>query len=105
MDSPFMNAVAGRLAGLGHRVVRFEFPYMAARRQDPRRRPPDRQPVLLATWRGVVATLGGPGRVVVGGKSMGGRMASLLAAEDRSEERRVGKECVSTCRSRWSPYH
>src|SRR3546814_17714584 len=27
------------------------------------------------------------------------------AIEDRSEERRVGKECVSTCRSRWSPYH
>src|SRR3546814_2132765 len=26
-------------------------------------------------------------------------------AEDRSEERRVGNECVSTCRSRWSPYH
>src|SRR3546814_2327878 len=26
-------------------------------------------------------------------------------ADDRSEERRVGKECVSTCRSRWSPYH
>src|SRR3546814_17486397 len=46
MDSPFMNAVAGRLAGLGHRVVRFEFPYMAARRQAPRRRPPDRQPEI-----------------------------------------------------------
>src|SRR3546814_1163947 len=28
-----------------------------------------------------------------------------LAAIRRSEERRVGKECVSTCRSRWSPYH
>src|SRR3546814_2612946 len=27
------------------------------------------------------------------------------AAAVRSEERRVGKECVSTCRSRWSPYH
>src|SRR3546814_10275112 len=27
------------------------------------------------------------------------------AQPDRSEERRVGKECVSTCRSRWSPYH
>src|SRR3546814_20584625 len=27
------------------------------------------------------------------------------AAKDRSDERRVGKECVSTCRSRWSPYH
>src|SRR3546814_12367669 len=29
----------------------------------------------------------------------------LLFADERSEERRVGKECVSTCRSRWSPYH
>src|SRR3546814_14948227 len=31
--------------------------------------------------------------------------AFLLAHLARSEERRVGKECVSTCRSRWSPYH
>src|SRR3546814_4960272 len=31
------------------------------------------------------------------------RMSAL--EENRSEERRVGKECVSTCRSRWSPYH
>src|SRR3546814_19258715 len=30
---------------------------------------------------------------------------ALLYAGARSEERRVGKECVSTCRSRWSPYH
>src|SRR3546814_15621927 len=30
---------------------------------------------------------------------------SLQANAERSEERRVGKECVSTCRSRWSPYH
>src|SRR3546814_11909594 len=29
----------------------------------------------------------------------------IAEAVDRSEERRVGKECVSTCRSRWSPYH
>src|SRR3546814_8478475 len=28
-----------------------------------------------------------------------------LSVDQRSEERRVGKECVSTCRSRWSPYH
>src|SRR3546814_17213115 len=32
-------------------------------------------------------------------------LPSLLAGAERSEERRVGKECVSTCRSRWSPYH
>src|SRR3546814_14985264 len=30
---------------------------------------------------------------------------SVFSKNDRSEERRVGKECVSTCRSRWSPYH
>src|SRR3546814_12977249 len=37
-----------------------------------------------------------------------GRVAGLAAVAlnaDRSDERRVGKECVSTCRSRWSPYH
>src|SRR3546814_12434906 len=39
-----------------------------------------------------------------------GYNAAILAAAgigriERSEERRVGKECVSTCRSRWSPYH
>src|SRR3546814_4500745 len=32
-------------------------------------------------------------------------MANRESATSRSEERRVGKECVSTCRSRWSPYH
>src|SRR3546814_2881839 len=36
------------------------------------------------------------------GRLFGGRRRD---AGDRSEERRVGKECVSTCRSRWSPYH
>src|SRR3546814_1786531 len=34
-----------------------------------------------------------------------GQRALRRALQDRSEERRVGKECVSTCRSRWSPYH
>src|SRR3546814_11240972 len=33
------------------------------------------------------------------------RDARKMRGERRSEERRVGKECVSTCRSRWSPYH
>src|SRR3546814_20546288 len=31
--------------------------------------------------------------------------ATFISCKRRSEERRVGKECVSTCRSRWSPYH
>src|SRR3546814_11336654 len=36
---------------------------------------------------------------------VGGLTVTGSARSDRSEERRVGKECVSTCRSRWSPYH
>jgi len=78
MDSPFMSAMAEGLAARGWRIVRFEFPYMAARRTDGRRRPPDPAPRLMATWGNVVTALG-PERLVIGGKSMGGRMASLIA--------------------------
>lgn len=81
MDSPFMDAIAGRIAEKGHRVVRFEFAYMAERRATGRKRPPERQPALLDQWRAVIEHLGGPEAVVIGGKSMGGRMASMIAAE------------------------
>lgn len=81
MDSAFMEAITERLAARGHRIARFEFPYMARRRAEGTKRPPDRQPVLLDSWREVIAHLGGPETVVIGGKSMGGRMASLIAAE------------------------
>lgn len=81
MDSPFMDAMAARLASKGHRVARFEFPYMARRRAEGTKRPPDRQHILLDTWRSMIEQLGGPENVVIGGKSMGGRMASLIAAE------------------------
>jgi predicted alpha/beta-hydrolase family hydrolase len=79
MDTPFMKTVAAGLGKQGIRVARFEFPYMAARRESGKRGAPDRQPVLLDTWRRVVAELGG--RVAIGGKSMGGRMASMVADE------------------------
>ncbi len=82
MDSPFMNTVAEGLAERGVRCLRFEFPYMAARREDGRRRPPNPQARLLDMWRSVVAQTGElPSRLIIGGKSMGGRMASLLADE------------------------
>ena len=80
MDSPFMATIAASLAAAGLRVARFEFRYMRRRREDGTRRPPDRAPVLLETWRGVIATLG-PDRLVIGGKSLGGRIASMLADE------------------------
>jgi uncharacterized protein len=81
MDSPFMAHMARGLGARGRRVARFEFPYMAAFRADGRKRPPDRAAVLLESWRAVIADLDGPG-LAIGGKSLGGRMASLIAAED-----------------------
>ena len=84
MDTPFLNVVAGGVAASGIRVVRFEFPYMAARRSGEKRGgAPDRQPVLLQAWRDVVAELGGGENVVIGGKSLGGRMATMVADELR----------------------
>ncbi len=80
MDSAWLKNLARDLGTEGIRVVRFEFPYMHARREG-RRPPPDREPVLLATWRTVIAELGGAERLVIGGKSMGGRMASKVADE------------------------
>jgi predicted alpha/beta-hydrolase family hydrolase len=83
MDSDFMNAFAEGLVVQGHgrlRVARFEFPYMAARRKDGRRRPPNPETVLLEAWRQAIAALGAE-RLVIGGKSLGGRMASMVADE------------------------
>ncbi len=81
MDSPFMNAVARGVAARGFRVARFEFPYMRARREEGKRKGPDPGPVLEASWKKAVRALGGGGRLVIGGKSLGGRIASMVADE------------------------
>jgi predicted alpha/beta-hydrolase family hydrolase len=81
MDTPFLNIVARGAAANGIRVVRFEFPYMDRRRRGEGRGAPDREPVLLQAWRDVVTELGGGPGLVIGGKSMGGRMASMVADE------------------------
>ena len=81
MDAPFMTEGARLLAARGIRVVRFEFPYMAARREGRKNSAPDRQPVLLEAWRTAIREQGGGGAVFVGGKSLGGRIASMVADE------------------------
>ena len=82
MNTPFLNSVARGLAAAGGvRVLRFEFPYMRARRQGGGRGAPDREPILRNAWKEVVEELGGGERVVIGGKSLGGRIASLVADE------------------------
>jgi predicted alpha/beta-hydrolase family hydrolase len=83
MDAPFMDTVAAGVAKAGFRVLRFEFPYMHARREG-KRRPPDRGPVLEEAWRDAIreaAGKKGPASVAIGGKSMGGRIASMVADE------------------------
>jgi predicted alpha/beta-hydrolase family hydrolase len=81
MDSPFMSRAARDLADVGLRVARFEFPYMAGRRAGVKRPYPDREPVLRTSWLEAIAHCGGAERVVIGGKSLGGRIASMVADE------------------------
>src|SRR3546814_4377762 len=54
--------------------------------------PPGRQPILVTAY-------------YINDTTNSRARKEVLAKVGRSEERRVGKECVSTCRSRWSPYH
>jgi len=75
IKSAFMAEVARGIAKNGVRVVRFEFPYMAAKKKAP-----DREPVLLESWREAIRTQEGH-EIFIGGKSMGGRMASMVADE------------------------
>lgn len=86
IDSDFMKECSHGLADRGLRVARFEFPYMQRMRETGKRRPPDRAPILLKTWQTVIGQLKrrlrpGKKKLVIGGKSMGGRIASMVADE------------------------
>lgn len=79
MDSPWMQAVTAGLAARGMRVARFEFAYMAARRCGGAKRPPPKVEILTEEYRNAVAALPHDGPLILAGKSMGGRVASLIA--------------------------
>ena len=96
MEHSFMETVARKLGDKGIRVIRFEFPYMIKCRESGKRRPPDRAPKLLEAFEHQVKKLleseenrndsaenskKTSTKLVIGGKSMGGRFASVLAAE------------------------
>ncbi len=83
MDSKFMNEFAQAIAEQGNiKVVRFEFPYMQERRKTQRKRPPNAMKILVKTFYDVLRKLDEPyENIVVGGKSMGGRVASILSQE------------------------
>lgn len=93
MDSAAMTAAARALAGAGLRVARFEFGYMAGRRRGVRK-PPPRAESVMPEYRAAVAALGAAGPLVIGGKSMGGRVASMVADELHAEGRVAGLLCL-----------
>lgn len=80
MDSASMVLFANAFAEAGMRVARFEFGYMAARRSGTRK-PPPRAEKLIPAFREAVSNVDATGKLVIGGKSMGGRVATMAADE------------------------
>jgi predicted alpha/beta-hydrolase family hydrolase len=98
METPFLRAFAELLAERGLATVRFEFAYMAARRSGGARRPPPKAERLIDEYRAAADAAdvaGGPNApLVIGGKSMGGRVASLVADELHAAGRIAGLVCL-----------
>ncbi|WP_036552219.1 alpha/beta family hydrolase [Neptunomonas japonica] len=83
MQSEFLEELAKYLAGNGVQVVRFEFPYMQQRRIDGKKRPPNRADKLIDAYKEVVEEFSDSVPLFLAGKSMGGRIASMIL-EDSS---------------------
>lgn len=94
MDSSSMAAAAKALGEAGFRVARFEFGYMAGRRTGASRVPPPRAEKLKPEYLAAVAALGTKGALIIGGKSMGGRVASMVADELLAAGRVRGLLCL-----------
>ena len=93
MDSTSMSMFANAFASRGLRVARFEFAYMAARREGTRR-PPPKAERLIPEFHAAVNAIDFPGVTLIGGKSMGGRVASMAADDLLSEGKVSGLVCL-----------
>jgi predicted alpha/beta-hydrolase family hydrolase len=98
METPFLTAFAALIAERGIAVLRFEFAYMAARRQGGSqggsKGPPPKAERLVGEYRAAVAAAGPGAPLIIGGKSMGGRVASLVADELYAAGRVAGLVCL-----------
>lgn len=81
LDSDFMIEVSEHIASLGVNVARFDFDYMQVAKAQNKRRPPDKAPKLLACFKEHIALIDDDLPLFLAGKSMGGRMATMLATE------------------------
>ncbi len=93
MDSAAMTAAAKALAAEGLRVARFEFGYMAARRTGERKPPPKAESVM-PEYVAAIDDLKAKGKLIIGGKSMGGRVASMIAGEMHAAGKIAGLVCL-----------
>jgi hypothetical protein len=94
MDSASLNATAKALAAAGFRVARFEFGYMASRRTEAGRKPPPRAETVNPEYKAAVEALAAKGPLIIGGKSMGGRVASMVADELFAAGKIAGLLCL-----------
>lgn len=95
MDSASMNATTKALAAEGFRVARFEFGYMASRRTSGGTKPPPKAETVMPEYLAAVDDLGPTsGPLVIGGKSMGGRVASMVADALFDANRIAGLLCL-----------
>ena len=93
MDSAAMTAAAKALTAEGLRVARFEFGYMASRRTG-ERRPPPKAETVMSEYVEAIDALMSKGRLIIGGKSMGGRVASMIADEMHAADKIAGLVCL-----------
>ena len=77
LEHDFMEQVTALLNKINIEVVRFNFPYMVKRYQDGKRRPPDRMPKLVEVYQSLLSELDNKLPTFIGGKSMGGRVATI----------------------------
>jgi predicted alpha/beta-hydrolase family hydrolase len=88
MDSEWMNQLTDELVSREIQVIRFEFPYMEERRLNGKKRPPNSKKVLLESWQKVIEKVrknSPKSPIFIGGKSMGGRIAGLIADQVKPE--------------------
>ena len=94
MDSAAMNAVTEALVASGLRIARFEFAYMASRRTEAGRKPPPRAEKVMGEYIAAAEALKAKGPLIIGGKSMGGRVASMVCDDLLAKGKVAGLLCL-----------
>ena len=94
MSTPFLSALAAALTDQGIATLRFEFAYMTERRSSGRRKPPPRAESLMGEYVAAATAVAEGAPLLIGGKSMGGRVASLVADRLYDQGRIAGLVCL-----------